>query len=50
MKKKLSSLVVLLILPMGMLLAADPMPPKGFRSIFNGKDLTGWYGWNPHSS
>jgi len=50
MKKKLSSLVVLLILPMGMLLAADPMPPKGFRSIFNGKDLSGWYGWNPHSS
>lgn len=30
--------------------AADPMPPKGFRSIFNGKDLAGWYGWNPHSS
>ena len=50
MKKKLSSLVVLLVLPMGMLLAADPMPPKGFRSIFNGKDLAGWYGWNPHSS
>jgi len=50
MKKKLSSLIVLLVLPMGMLLAADPMPPKGFRSIFNGKDLNGWYGWNPHSS
>ena len=28
----------------------DPKPPKGFRAIFNGKDLTGWYGWNPHSS
>lgn len=26
--------------------AADP--PAGFRAIFNGKDLTGWYGWNPH--
>jgi hypothetical protein len=23
-------------------------PPEGFRSIFNGKDLTGWYGLNPH--
>ncbi len=30
--------------------AAEPAPPKGFRAIFNGKDLTGWYGWNPHSS
>ena len=30
--------------------AADPAPPAGFRAIFNGKDLTGWYGWNPHSS
>ncbi len=30
--------------------AADPAPPEGFRAIFNGKDLTGWYGWNPHSS
>jgi acetyl esterase/lipase len=24
-------------------------PPKGFTAIFNGKDLTGWYGLNPHS-
>ena len=22
----------------------------GFRALFNGKDLTGWYGWNPHGS
>ncbi len=29
--------------------AADPEPPKGFRAIFNGQDLTGWYGLNPHS-
>lgn len=29
---------------------ADPKPPEGFRAIFNGKDLSGWYGWNPHSS
>lgn len=28
---------------------ADPEPPKGFTAIFNGKDLTGWYGNNPHS-
>lgn len=30
--------------------SADPAPPEGFRAIFNGKDLDGWYGWNPHSS
>lgn len=30
--------------------AAEPVPPKGFRAIFNGKDLTGWHGLNPHSS
>jgi len=30
--------------------AQEAKPPKGFRSLFNGKDLTGWYGWNPHKS
>lgn len=24
-------------------------PPAGFRALFNGKDLSGWYGLNPHS-
>lgn len=24
-------------------------PPAGFRALFNGKDLTGWYGLNPHT-
>ena len=28
--------------------AAEPTPPKGFRAIFNGRDLTGWHGLNPH--
>ena len=23
-------------------------PPEGFRSLFNGKDLSGWHGNNPH--
>jgi hypothetical protein len=23
-------------------------PPEGFRSLFNGTDLSGWYGLNPH--
>jgi acetyl esterase/lipase len=29
--------------------SADPKPPEGFRALFNGKDLSGWYGLNPHS-
>jgi hypothetical protein len=29
--------------------AADPAPPAGFQSLFNGKDLAGWYGLNPHA-
>lgn len=28
--------------------AKGPNPPTGFRAIFNGKDLTGWYGLTPH--
>ena len=24
-------------------------PPKGFRALFNGEDLAGWHGLNPHS-
>ncbi len=30
-------------------LAAEPAPPPGYRAIFNGRDLTGWHGLNPHS-
>ena len=29
--------------------ADEPKPPKGFRAIFNGQDLGGWYGLNPHA-
>lgn len=28
--------------------AADPSPPKGFTALFNGKDLSGWHGWDIH--
>jgi acetyl esterase/lipase len=28
--------------------ADPPKPPKGFQAIFNGTDLDGWYGLNPH--
>lgn len=37
------------LLPLASLAAAAPNPPKGFRAIFNGRDLTGWYGLNPHA-
>ncbi|NLY00250.1 MAG: DUF1080 domain-containing protein [Rhodopirellula sp.] len=30
--------------------ASEPVPPEGFRAIFNGKDLAGWHGLNPHSA
>jgi hypothetical protein len=29
--------------------ADDPVPPAGFRAIFNGRDLSGWFGLNPHT-
>ncbi len=28
--------------------AAEPAAPEGFRALFNGKDLAGWHGLNPH--
>ncbi len=28
--------------------AAEPNPPDGFRALFNGQNLDGWYGNNPH--
>lgn len=49
-KRSLRLLAAGLLLAGPFAAAADPAPPKGFRAIFNGKDLEGWYGWNPHSS
>lgn len=28
--------------------AGAQSPPEGFRALFNGRDLTGWHGLNPH--
>lgn len=44
------SLMTMLLIACASLSAAEPTPPAGFRAIFNGKDLAGWYGWNPHAS
>ncbi len=48
-QRMLVLLLVALISQSCGLSAAEPAPPKGFRAIFNGKDLAGWYGLNPHS-
>ncbi len=34
----------------GGVFAAEPETPQGFRALFNGKDLTGWHGDNPHQT
>lgn len=47
---KTAHILALTTLLLASLSAAEPVPPKGFRALFNGKDLTGWYGLNPHSS
>ena len=49
MKSTLPIFTALLLALPASLIAADPAPPKDFRALFNGKDLTGWYGLNPHS-
>ena len=41
--------VVLLHASATILHATEPALPAGFRALFNGKDLQGWYGLNPHS-
>src|ERR1041384_4653284 len=43
-------LPVLLLAPPVALEAAAPVPPAGFRALFNGQDLTGWHGLNPHTA
>ncbi|MDZ4686719.1 MAG: sulfatase-like hydrolase/transferase [Planctomycetaceae bacterium] len=50
MTSRLASLAgLLLCLSPFALVAAEPAPPAGFRAIFNGRDLAGWYGLNPHA-
>lgn len=49
--REVAALVTLAVclLPSFAAQAADPQPPEGFRAIFNGQDLSGWHGLNPHS-
>ena len=49
MKNKfLCCLFVLAFIPLVTCFADEPKPPKGFQAIFNGRDLTGWHGLDPH--
>jgi hypothetical protein len=48
MKHFFALLSLFLLFPIA-LFAAEPVPPEGFRALFNGKDLDGWHGLNPHS-
>jgi hypothetical protein len=43
--RSLSTLIVLAGVQLG-ISAAEVNPPPGFKAIFNGRDLTGWYGLN----
>jgi hypothetical protein len=45
MRHFLSLPALLLALPV---FGAEPVPPKGFTPLFNGKNLDGWHGWNIH--
>jgi hypothetical protein len=38
------------VVTFAVLRAAEPKPPAGFRALFNGQDLTGWHGLNPHDT
>lgn len=39
------SLALLAFLSTGVLAARAETPPPGFTALFNGEDLSGWYGW-----
>lgn len=49
MKPRFLSALLIVLAATASLHAAEPIPPEGFKALFNGKDLTGWYGLNPHS-
>ena len=43
---KIRHLLPLIALAAGPVFAAENVPPPGFTALFNGKDLSGWYGWS----
>lgn len=49
MLRKLMTACLVTMFTTSLLSAAAPDPPEGFTALFNGEDLTGWYGLNLHS-
>jgi hypothetical protein len=48
---KISTALLLALTLMSSLgLAVEPAVPEGFQALFNAKDLSGWYGHNPHQT
>ncbi len=47
---RLIVVTVLALVTPAIVQADDLTPPDGFRAIFNGKNLDGWHGLNPHQS
>ncbi|MEO6785022.1 MAG: DUF1080 domain-containing protein [Chthoniobacteraceae bacterium] len=48
---KKTTLPLLLIALTGFAIGADNVPPAGFTALFDGKQISGWYGWgtrDPH--
>src|SRR5579872_405947 len=46
----LSCLSLAGVIPGHAVFGDEPKPPSGFRVLFNGIDLAGWYGHNPHDT
>ena len=44
MIRPLSIICILFVCPFHLLAQENNTPPEGFEALFNGKDLTGWYG------
>jgi hypothetical protein len=42
---KIRPVLPLLVALSGIAFAKDNVPPAGFTALFNGKDLSGWFGW-----
>ena len=42
---KIRPIIPLLLALTGFAFAEDNVPPPGFTALFNGKDLSGWFGW-----
>jgi hypothetical protein len=45
----LSAVILLATASLTPMIAQDQQSPSGLKPLFNGKDLTGWHGLNPHS-